>query len=278
VSDTVQVVDGSYHRLTATQAQRLKAAGVVCWAQCLWTGAGRPLIAQENLDIAEGNGLLIAGYGSLPTGAQEGVSHATHTIETVRPSTWDRLRFAATDVELNGIANGAIRQMLDGLKAAGKAPLVYTSLSCWRDKQGNPSAGFEDAKLWNASWNGSPDGPLLPARYGPWAEAVGRQWSGGVYLEEAYVDRNTFVAEFIKEETMPDLTESQQLGILAVFCAASVTVGRPLAGFFDPLPAQAWADAWKWIGVSTPPPQPELTYTRVRGTLRRVSLEAPVRM
>jgi hypothetical protein len=203
MTDWVLGVDASFHELTRQQAEELTLAGVAVWVQCLWTGAQSPRYAQSNLDIAAGVGLLVAGYGSLSEGAQDGFYHAEHTIAAVRPSSWDSLRFVATDVELDGIANLAIRQMVDRLLKAGKRRVVYSSEDAWVNKQGNPQ-DFEDCLIWNALWNGVAGPPLLPRRYGPWTEqtALGRQWSGGYTLAGAYVDRNTFRADLLKEEAM----------------------------------------------------------------------------
>jgi hypothetical protein len=209
MTDWVLGVDCSFHELTRQQAEELALAGVAVWVQCLWTGAQSPRYAQSNLDIAAGVGLIVAGYGSLSEGAQDGLYHAAHTIAAVRPSTWDSLRFVATDVELDGIANSAIRQMVDRLYEAGQRRVIYTSFGCWVYKQRNPQ-DFTDCLLWNAYWDGSGDVdfPALPFGGFKPDQVLGEQWSGGYTFPcGAYADRNTFRVDLLKEEDMATLEE-----------------------------------------------------------------------
>jgi hypothetical protein len=211
MTEWVLGADASFHELTRQQAEELALAGVTVWVQCLWTGAQSPRYAQSNLDIAAGVGLIPAGYGSLSEGAQDGLYHVEHTIAAVQPRTWDSLRFVATDVELDGIANVAIRQMVDRLYEAGKRRLIYTSFGCWVYKQGNPQ-DFTDCLLWNAYWDGSGDVDFASLPFGGWTieQVLGEQWSGGYTFPcGAYVDRNTFRVDLLKEDDMATLEELQ---------------------------------------------------------------------
>jgi hypothetical protein len=209
MTDWVLGVDASFHVLTRQQAEELALAGVAIWVQCLWTGAQSPRYAQSNLDIAAATGLITAGYGSLSENAQDGLYHAEHTIAAVRASTWDSLRFVATDVELDGIANLAIRQMVDRLYEAGKRRVIYTSFGCWVYKEGNPQ-DFTDCLLWNAYWDGAGDVDFPALPFGGWKleQVLGEQWSGGYTFPcGAYTDRNTFRVDLLKEDNMPTLEE-----------------------------------------------------------------------
>jgi len=152
-------VDGSFHRLTSDQAQRLRAAGIEVWVQCLWTAAATPGPAQSNLYVALGPakdaGLITAGYISV-NGSHDGAWHVERGRAAVDQATWDALAFVAVDVELQGIPNTVIRQAIEALKAKGAKPVIYTSYHAWVDFQGNPQ-DFTDVPLWYAHWDGKPE-------------------------------------------------------------------------------------------------------------------------
>jgi hypothetical protein len=265
VTDYVLGVDASFHELTRQQAEDLALAGVAVWVQCLWTGAVTPKPAQSNLDIAAATGLITAGYGSLCQGAQDGLYHAERTVTAVRSSTWDSLRFVATDVELDGIANTAIREMVDALYVFGKRRVIYTSFGCWVYKQRNPQ-DFTDCLLWNANWDAEPDVDFPTLRFGGWKleQVLGEQWSGGYTFPcGAYTDRNTFRVDLLKEEPMPNFvvyTEAQRTEILKVSLRMRETDGGVAPGKWQVV----WLNFFKGYNVPEAariiPPIPAIAY------------------
>jgi hypothetical protein len=233
----LQGVDASFTILTDEAAKRLRAAGIQVFAQALWTGATQPAPRVTNLRVAQQNDFILLGYISV-NGGVAGQYHAKMGRQGVPQDLWDALALAPIDVELDGIPNSTIRGALDAVYALGKRPSIYTSESCWLEKQGD-SHDFGDTLLWDARWTGIP-GPH-PVTYGKWAGVVGYQYTGGQTLEGVYVDRDTFIKELLlPEETMSDEDKKK-----LILMTAAVNLARLcLSGDW-----QAVANALASVGV-----------------------------
>ena len=187
-------LDTSYDDVSLADARRVREAGFeVAW-QCLWTGAEQPPHRVTNLRNYQQAGMILLGYGSLPTNATVGGRHVEMSRGGVPDDLWAAMCRAVVDVELPGITRTAIRQMLEGFVAFGK-PLrtIYTSLDAWKNKLGNPME-FAHCDLINAWWDEDEDRDFDGHRYGPWApdQVIAEQWSGGKDVLGIYADKDAF--------------------------------------------------------------------------------------
>lgn len=202
----VRAVDSSYDHLTLEKAQCLKEQGWDLFIQALTalpaTGLHQPAHRVENLQNAHRAGLATAGYFLLAPGltGAECFRVARNGVSTMD---WDRLKFVAPDMEVNGLTP---QQVLDAANAAliyvpSKVNvLIYTSWNAWVNKLNNSdllsSNGFG---LWNASWDNEPDIDYARYPFGGWNldQVCGEQWSGGTVICNQSVDQNLFYADKI---------------------------------------------------------------------------------
>ena len=188
-------LDSSFDELTPVEAEKLKAAGVEAFAQCLWTGVVAPLVRIKNLQAAHDAGLATIGYISVAYG-HSGVWHVDHARDGVPLDVWGRLMRVPVDVELAGLSlSDHITPALDRIGILGKPRDIYTNYHTWVDLLGNPAAPVGTG-LWNAIWDDHPDFDFPRFRYGGWQDSQvwGEQWSGGTNVMGQFADRNQFRA------------------------------------------------------------------------------------
>jgi hypothetical protein len=120
----------------------------------------------------------------------------------------DQLQFFALDIEVDhGIP--VTRAMVDGVKAMGVRPVIYTGHGMWDDLHKGNDDEFKDVPLWDAdtskfaydSWKADYLSPQ-PVAYGGWNTAdtmrIGVQQQFEYNLFNTYVDLNSFDATFLK--------------------------------------------------------------------------------
>jgi len=193
----VQGVDASYDTLTDAEAKRLRAAGAVVFAQCLWTGGEQPPPRVINLRIAHDNGFVLMGYISVNS-QTAGQYHCNKARSGIPDDLWNALALVPVDVELDNIPVTTVRGAVEVLASWGKRRAIYTSYNAWANKMGNPQ-DFTDCLLWNAYWDGAGDIDFASLPFGGWTidKVVGEQWSGGMNVEGLFADRDSFAAELL---------------------------------------------------------------------------------
>jgi hypothetical protein len=200
-------IDTSYAQVTPQIAADLKAAGVELAFQCLTPdGRTQPPYRVINLRNYLNAGILIAGYASLPTGAQTGVGCMAFGQQGVPPDLWTALVRNMVDVELPGISEIAIREAIDwNYNVGGKPRTVYTSESKWK-ALGNFQT-FGDTELVDALWNNLlPSAPPIP-NYGKWAYVLGSQYQGG--HQEFGIDLDRDVIYISRAQLLAGITPVQ---------------------------------------------------------------------
>lgn len=120
----------------------------------------------------------------------------------------DQLQFFDIDVETDpGVK--VTREMIDGIKAMGVKPLIYSGAGMWPEVMGSNTA-FSDVALYDTNvtgkvtidnWVPSLDSPK-PIPYGGWNTATNKrvalQQAFDVMVDGYSVDLNTFDASFLK--------------------------------------------------------------------------------
>lgn len=253
----IKGVDASFDELTDKKARDLRAAGYEVYAQCLWTGSQRPLVALGNLLVAIEHGFIPVGYISLSAG-HPGPWHVEQGRTTVDTDTWDKLALVSIDVELQGIANTDIRRAVDRVVEMGKRRCIYTSYHCWTDFQGDPQT-FTDCLLWNALWDLDEDFDFPSLPYGGWTmeHVVGEQYTGGHDVHGLNADEDVWIKELlIKEEPMKYqvFSDEQREGIIKAYVAGTQVVAI-VKGEVVPLsvPIGWWMQFWTYMNGGTPP-------------------------
>lgn len=160
---------------------------------------------EVQLGMALDAGLKIAVYTRDPSCWEGG-------IEAVGPYR-DQLQFFALDVESDP-GTPVTRVMVDGIKAMGVRPVIYSGSGMWPDIQGSTADDFADVPLWDtntsnfdyATWQPNYLAPN-PIAYGGWNTAdtmrIGTQQQFEYELNGVAVDLNSFDASFLTvgEET-----------------------------------------------------------------------------
>ena len=155
---------------------------------------------QAQLKMALDAGMKIAAYTRNPDCYKQG-------IEAAGPYK-DDLQFFALDIETDpGIP--VTRAMVDGVKAMGVRPVIYTGSGMWRQLQGEKE-DFADVPLWDtsATYGALPDGwepdvgiPKAVA-YGGWNTVDNLRVAVQQYFEYTLhgvkVDVNSFARSFLK--------------------------------------------------------------------------------
>lgn len=204
---TLYGVDSSFDPLTLQEAQRLRAANVECYWQCLWTATQQPeprVISLRNADAAR---LYLGAYISLNS-SKPGPWHIDQGRAGVPDDIWQRLLFVAVDVELQGIRVEEIMKAVDRVITLGQRPTLYTSWNAWRNyiiPSNSPLLAQRGVLLNNANWDGAPDIDFPSLPFGTWTikQVLSEQWSGGTMVEGQFVDRNTFVRELLLPQPPP---------------------------------------------------------------------------
>ena len=145
-------------------------------------------------------GLKIAAYTRNPNCFKEGIE-ALGTLK-------DKLQFFALDIETDpGIP--VTRAMVDGVRALGVRPVIYTGSGMWPTIMGSSNA-FSDVPLWDTNtskfayneWEIDYTHPA-PLIYGGWNTAstmrVGVQQQFEYTLNGVAVDLNSFDKSFLQE-------------------------------------------------------------------------------
>ncbi len=210
---TLQAIDCSFDELSLDEARRLKSAGIELVVQCLWTGREQPAPRVINLRNAVYDGLKVAAYASLPSGAAHGIADMEAARSGVPDDLWSRLEFCAVDVERPGIRIEAVSESLSQLESLGlgNRKVVYTSWNAWRNYVIPSNDGRLSAQgnvyVWNANWDTAPDIDFPSLPFGGWTvqQVIGEQWSGGTLVEGQFADRNTFVRELVFPQVNADM-------------------------------------------------------------------------
>jgi len=254
-------VDSSFDELTPADAQRLKAAGVQVYAQCLWTGREQPAPRVVSLRNALLAGIpKLIGYISVAPG-HSGDWHVNQGRAGVPDDIWNALVKVPVDVELDGLTTQIVRQAVDRVAALGKPKDIYTNYRTWVEVLGNPTT-FTDCGLWNAIWDANPDFDFPTLRFGGWRDEQvwGEQWSGGTNVVAGqFADRNQFRAAAVGiAHPQPPVTNNPvppvPVGPRAPFAILLKLKGNPATFFVQAwwVPNPATLDALKRAGVPGP--------------------------
>ena len=143
-------------------------------------------------------GLMIAAYSRDPFLWQM-------AIEACAPHV-DQLQFFAFDIE--DPDSKLTQEMVDGVRATGVRPLVYSAAWCWSDVMGGDVTAFSNLPLWDAhtdpGW--TPDSPAdvsrpTPVPFGGWNtptnRRVGVQQAKEITFDGMVVDVNSFSSDFL---------------------------------------------------------------------------------
>lgn len=203
-------VDCSYDELTIEEAQRLRAAGVEVFGQCLWTGAEQPPVTVNNLRNAHAAGMIPFGYLSVsPRRPQEnnpwqGADHVKAGLDGLPADVKGLMRHVALDVELEGLKyDYHVASGIGALASRGWQQFVYTSYNAWVNYLGNPTPPY-GTTLWNAFWDGDPDYDFLRLPFGHDAFIlIGEQYTGGQNVEGQFADRDRFDRDFFVTPPTP---------------------------------------------------------------------------
>ncbi|HYO18113.1 MAG TPA: hypothetical protein VES02_05530 [Dermatophilaceae bacterium] len=157
--------------------------------------------AQVQAQMALKAGLRIAAYTRDPRCWRTGI--------TALGPYASQLQFFALDVETDpGVP--VTREMVDGVRALGVRPVIYSGSGMWPQVMGGSTA-FSDVPLWDAnavygttlsSWKPSMKSPAAQP-YGGWntgagTARVGLQQRFEVKVQGVPVDLNTFAASFLR--------------------------------------------------------------------------------
>lgn len=193
VLDTAATItDPNWFRKAYQAGFRLYVMHATYWGSC------EPWYRTEaQLGMALAAGLKVAVYTRDPSCYQGGINAAGKYKS--------KLQFFALDVENGGIP--VTRAMVDGVKAQGVRPVIYTGSGMWPAMTGNSTA-FSDVPLWDTdarninynSWKANYLSPT-PVQYGGWNTTgnmrVGVQQKFEQNLNGVSVDLNSFNATFL---------------------------------------------------------------------------------
>lgn len=153
--------DPEWFKQAYAEGFRLYVMHSTAWGTCTpWYNT------QAQLGMALDAGLKIAVYTRDPNCWENGILAAGPYK--------DMLQFFALDVETDpGVA--ATREMVDGIKAMGVRPVMYTGSGIWGGIQGSAANDFSDVPLWDtntssfdyAGWQANYLAPT-PVAYGGW--------------------------------------------------------------------------------------------------------------
>jgi hypothetical protein len=194
VLDTAATItDPNWFRKAYQAGFRLYVMHPTAWGTCdpWWR-------TKDQLKMALAAGLKVAIYTRDPACWSE-------AIDAVGPEYTSKLQFFALDVETGG--SQVTRAMVDGVKAKGVRPVIYTGSGMWPQMMSNSTA-FSDVPLWDTdarninynSWKANYLSPT-PVQYGGWNTPgnmrVGVQQKFEQNLNGVRVDLNSFNATFL---------------------------------------------------------------------------------
>lgn len=177
--DTMNTItDPNWFVKAYNQGYRLLIISSVDWGSCnpWWN-------TQNELKMALNAGLKIAVYTRDPNCWSQGIA-STGQYKS-------QLQFFAIDVEsVPGVQ--VTRTMVDGIKALGVRPIIYSGSGMWPQVMNNSTA-FSDLPLWDTDTSQPVFHP-----YGGWTSRVGYQSQFEYTLNGINVDLNTFDGSFLK--------------------------------------------------------------------------------
>ncbi len=207
MSKWVPGVDVAFSRVSRQWCRDRRAEGCRVFVQDLWTGGYENntqlhKVATANLDNAQAEGLIIAGYCNASpwfpaeTSVFESRMHAGHM--------WDALDVVVCDVEINGLTEQQVKDTCTRLEDFGKKVPIYSAAWFWHS-MGNPQwPWLNDHKLWEANYDEDPDIDFGHRRFGPWelADVMGEQYQGTTNIDGVDVDLNVFDLSYFEEGDM----------------------------------------------------------------------------
>lgn len=190
------ITDPNWFKQAYEDGYRLYVIHSTAWGTCdAWEHT------QAQLKMALDAGMKIAAYTRDPNCYKQGVEAAGRYKND--------LQFFALDIETDpGIP--VTRAMVDGVKALGVRPVIYTGSGMWNKLQGEKE-DFSDVPLWDtsATYDALPHGwepdvtTPVPVTYGGWntpdALRVGVQQYFEYTLHGIKVDVNSFSSDFLRE-------------------------------------------------------------------------------
>lgn len=195
IDTTSTITDEKWFKQAYDEGFRLYVLHSTNWDTCEEWYRTKP-----QLKMAVEAGLKIAAYTRDPRCWQGGIA-ATGVYA-------DELQFFALDIEtLPGIP--VTRNMVDGVKAMGVRPVIYTGSGMWKDVQAGNNEDFSDVPLWDtnvsdfdyATWTADYMQPT-PVKYGGWNTSatmrVGIQQQFEYTLNGIKIDLNSFDTQFLK--------------------------------------------------------------------------------
>ena len=190
----IEALDVSHWTGHVTQMQWERAReqlGVTLAIVGSWHGSKQNHAAESSLQTARAAGLMTATYIVLSSHLK-GSSAVAHGMSACGDE-WAHLRFAALDVELDGIKEAHI----DGAhRSLGKLPgMMYTGRWFWASNKhlGNPQWG-RGLPLWDSHYDGRAhlDANFRP--YGPWPRQTAKQYTD--HAPNINADRSVFRADW----------------------------------------------------------------------------------
>jgi hypothetical protein len=147
-------------------------------------------------------GLKIAAYTRNPRWWKVGIEACAPYI--------DQLQFFCLDIEDDpGVP--VTRAMVDGVKAMGVRPVIYSGWSLWPTVMGDDNEDFADLPLWDADthgahWDPATYTPTLttpkPRPYGGWNTPtnmhIGLQQTENAFFNEVNINISSFSEDFLR--------------------------------------------------------------------------------
>lgn len=159
----------------------------------LWTGRQTPAGAADALHVWREAGGVTAAYFVVHDGrSAEDHFRQAHSAAAAE---WKHLSFVAVDVEVAPTSAATVRAACELVRANGQRPVVYTSVSKWRELCGDVPS-LRDIPLWDASYGQEPSLQMRP-QYGGWQIRTGHQYQGTTDLDGIAVDLNLFDDVFV---------------------------------------------------------------------------------
>ena len=211
-SDIIQGIDASYATFAPHIFEQFKLErNCKVFVQDTWTGNAWPGGKEHcarNLAMSLGAGFYTAPYINI-WGAR---SHARYHIDRGREPVgdmWPLMNYIEIDVETDSVDINCIIEAARYVIELHQRPVIYISPDFWNNHvQGRTESLDRElvrlAPLLKASWgpNGTPSSDPNLRGMGPWASAMGHQYSGSYSVYGVDVDLNIFDRRYIEEGAM----------------------------------------------------------------------------
>ena len=138
-----------------------------------WHGTRANHFAGSSLDAARHAGLEVATYIAL--NHRSGTEAVERGLEAAKDC--HDLRFAALDVEVEGVTVDIITDAVRALQTVSQVPIIYTGAWFWKGKFGDPRT-FAHLPLWTSHWDGFDDLLVGWESFGGWETPTGKQYQG----------------------------------------------------------------------------------------------------